>query len=272
MLAAELKPQGMYLESESGERVLLPNAKVPEGLREGDFVEVFVYLDSEDRPVATTEKPYVEANHFAVLKVKDVNDFGAFLDWGLDKDLLLPYKQQLGGDLRPGDACVIYAILDERSGRLVATEKLRRFFEKDISDLRVGQKVSIAVYEMTERYADCLINLRSPGRLFFHADEEPIYIGDVLDGYIEEIREDGKITLSRFPVGYNTVISHGTRLLQELQASGGFLPYSDNTAPEQIREHFGLSKKAFKKLIGSLFREGKIVIQDDGIYLKKRKS
>lgn len=264
-------PQGFYLETEQGERVLLPGSKAPVGLKVGDFIDAFIYLDSEDRPIATTETPLVEANHFAVLEVKDVNSIGAFLDWGLDKDLLLPYKQQLGGELRKGDKCVIYALVDQKSGRLVATEKLRRFFETDISELRVGQKVSLAIYEMEDSFAECLINLRSYGRLYLHKNEERLYIGDQIDGYIEDIRPDGKITLSRFPVGYNTVRSHDAGLLRELKEAGGFLPYGDKTPPEEIQEHFGLSKKAFKKLIGGLFREGKIVIQDNGIALPSNK-
>lgn len=265
--AEERMPQGVYVETDHGDRILLPNSKVPEDLEIGDELDVFVYLDSEDRLIATTEQPLVEANHFAVLEVKDVNRVGAFLDWGLDKDLFLPYKQQLGGELRPGDKCVIFALEDERSGRLVATEKLRNFLETDISDLRVGQKVSLAVYEMDDNWADCLINLRSGGRLFIHPGEERLYIGDIIDGYIEEIRDDGKITLSRFPVGYNSVRTHDNGILQELKENGGFLPYGDHTAPEEIQAHFGLSKKAFKKLIGGLFRDGKIVIEEAGIRL-----
>lgn len=267
MKATEEKPQGFYLETAFGDRILLPRAKVPDHLKVGDSLEAFVYLDSEDRLVATTEKPLAEAGHFAVLEVKDVNSMGAFLDWGLDKDLLLPYKQQLGDDLRPGDKCVVYVLMDERSGRLVATEKIKSFIEKDISDLSVGKKVSLAVYEVTETYADCLINLRSGGRLFFQSNEEKLYIGDILDGYIENIREDGKISLSKFPVGYNTLRTHDASLLRELRAAGGFLPYGDHTPKEEIQTHFGLSKKAFKKLIGGLFREGKIIIRDEGIFL-----
>ena len=266
-IVKEEKPQGFYLETEQGERVLLPGSKAPSNLKVGDFLDAFMYLDSEDRLVATTETPLVEANHFAVLEVKEVNAVGAFLDWGLDKDLLLRYKQQLGGELRKGDKCVIYALIDQKSGRLVATEKLKRFFETDISELRVGQKVSLAIYEMEESYAECLINLRSYGRLYLHAGEEKLYIGDQIDGYIEDIRPDGKITLSRFPIGYNTVRTHDASILKELQENGGFLPYGDKTPPEKIQEHFGLSKKAFKKLIGGLFREGKIIIQENGIAL-----
>jgi hypothetical protein len=158
-------------------------------------------------------------------------------------------------------------MIDQKSGRLVATEKLKRFFETDISELRVGQKVSLAIYEMEESYVECLINLRSYGRLYLHAGEENLYIGDQIDGYIEDIRPDGKITLSRFPIGYNTVRTHDASILKELQENGGFLPYGDKTPPEKIQEHFGLSKKAFKKLIGGLFREGKIIIQENGIAL-----
>lgn len=266
----ERLPQGFYVETEQGDRVLLPNSKAPEGLELGEVIDAFIYLDSEDRPVATTETPLVEVNHFAVLEVTDVNRVGAFLDWGLDKDLFLPYKQQLGGELRPGDKCVVYVLEDARSGRLVATEKLKSFLETDISALQIGQKVRLAVYEVFETYAECLVNLRSGARLYLHPGEDALYIGDELDGYIEDIRSDGKITVSRFPVGYNTVRSHGSELMRLLRENGGKLPYGDHTAPEVIQEKFGLSKKAFKKLIGGLFKEGKIQITEAGIELPKR--
>lgn len=267
----ERLPQGFYVETEQGDRVLLPNSKAPEDLEIGEELDAFIYLDSEDRPVATTETPLVEVNHFAVLEVTDVNRVGAFLDWGLDKDLFLPYKQQLGGELRPGDKCVVYVLEDARSGRLVATEKLKSFLETDVSALAVGQKVRLAVYEVFEHYAECLVNLRSGARLYLHPGEDALYIGDELDGYIEDIRDDGKLTVSRFPVGYNTVRTHGSELLRLLRENGGKLPYGDHTAPEVIQEKFGLSKKAFKKLIGGLFKEGKIQITESGIELAKRR-
>lgn len=267
----ERLPQGFYVETEQGDRVLLPNSKAPEDLEIGEELDAFIYLDSEDRPVATTETPLVEVNHFAVLEVTDVNRVGAFLDWGLDKDLFLPYKQQLGGELRPGDKCVVYVLEDARSGRLVATEKLKSFLETDVSALAVGQKVRLAVYEVFEHYAECLVNLRSGARLYLHQGEDALYIGDELDGYIEDIRDDGKLTVSRFPVGYNTVRTHGSELLRLLRENGGKLPYGDHTAPEVIQEKFGLSKKAFKKLIGGLFKEGKIQITESGIELAKRR-
>lgn len=266
----ERLPQGFYVETEYGDRVLLPNSKAPEDLKIGDVIDAFIYLDSEDRPVATTETPLAEVNHFAVLEVTDVNRVGAFLDWGLDKDLFLPYKQQLGGELRPGDKCVVYVLEDSRSGRLVATEKLKSFLEPDISALQIGQKVRLAVYEVFETYAECLVNLRSGARLYLHPGEDALYIGDELDGYIEDIRSDGKLTVSRFPVGYNTVRTHGSQLMRMLREAGGKLPYGDHTAPELIQEKFGLSKKAFKKLIGGLFKEGKIAITESGIELPKQ--
>ncbi|WP_290744384.1 CvfB family protein [Fibrobacter sp. UBA4309] len=258
-------PQGFYLELETGGRILLPGNKNQFTLQEGEIVDVFVYMDSEDRPIATLDRPFAQVDEFAVLEVKDVNNIGAFLDWGLNKDLFLPYKQQLG-ELRRGDKCVVYILKDEKSGRLVATEKIKSFIDTDTSELHVGQRVELAAYEVTPDYVDFLVDYRYTGRLMVTRGMGRIYIGDTMPGYIQRFTGDGKITLNLTPVGYKGIMNSESpnAILQKLEEAGGFLPYGDHSDPEAIREEFGISKKTFKKILGTLFREGKIVIEDDG--------
>lgn len=267
----DVKPQGFYLEVESGGRVLLPGSKAPEGLQEGDELEVFIYVDNEGRPIATIQKPYATVGEFAVLEVKDVNEVGAFLDWGLDKDLFLPYKQQLG-KLLPGDRCVVYILEDERTARIVATEKIKAFIDRDTRDLHISQKVDLAVYDVAEDYVDFLVNYRYTGRLHLNSFiQDTFEIGYCGVGYIQNIREDGGLSISLKPVGYHATMDAADDIIQKLEEAGGSLPYSDNSSPEEIQQEFGVSKKAFKKIIGGLFRQGRIFIGNDGIRLAPKK-
>lgn len=263
-----IMPQGYYLELETGGRVLLPGNRDEFSLEEGEILDVFVYMDSEDRPIATLQKPYAQAGEFAVLEVKDVNRVGAFLDWGLNKDLFLPYKQQLG-ELQRGDRCVVYVLLDDKSNRLVATEKIKSFIDTDTSELHVGERVELAAYEVTPDYVDFLVNYRYTGRLLVAPGTKRIYIGDTMPGYIQRFTNDGKITLNLSPVGYKGLMKSDSpnAVLRKLSEAGGFLPYGDHTDPETIQREFGMSKKTFKKILGTLYREEKILIQDDGIRL-----
>ena len=260
-----IMPQGYYLELETGGRVLLPGKKEEFTLEEGEVLDVFVYMDSEDRPIATLDKPYATVGEFAVLEVKDVNRYGAFLDWGLNKDLFLPFKQQLG-ELRRGDRCVVFILEDEKSNRIVATEKIKSFIDTDTSELHVGQKVQLAAYEVTRDHIDFLVDYRYTGRLIVNPGMPRIYIGDTMAGYIQRFTEDGKITLNLTPVGYKGLVKSESpaAILKKLEEAGGFLPYGDHSDPEVIRREFNMSKKTFKKLLGMLFREGKIVLGDDG--------
>lgn len=264
----EIAPQGYYLELESGDRVLLPGNRDKFTLEEGEILDVFVYTDSEDRPIATLEKPYAQVGEFAVLDVKDVNRFGAFLDWGLNKDLFLPFKQQLG-ELQRGDRCVVFILVDDKSNRIVATEKIKSFLDPDTSDLHVGQRVQLAAYEVTRDHVDFLVDYRYTGRLMLTPGMERIYIGDTMPGFIQRFTADGKITLNLAPVGYKGLMKSDSpaAILRKLEEAGGRLPYGDHTDPEIIRQEFGMSKKTFKKLLGTLFRDGKIYIEEDRISL-----
>ncbi|MCQ2103250.1 MAG: S1-like domain-containing RNA-binding protein [Fibrobacter sp.] len=264
----EITPQGYYLELESGDRILLPGNREKFTLEEGEILDVFVYTDSEDRPIATLEKPYAQVGEFAVLDVKDVNRFGAFLDWGLNKDLFLPFKQQLG-ELQRGDRCVVFILVDDKSNRIVATEKIKSFLDPDTSELHVGQRVQLAAYEVTKDHVDFLVDYRYTGRLMLTPGMERIYIGDTMPGFIQRFTADGKITLNLSPIGYKGLMKSDSpaAILRKLEEAGGSLPYGDHTDPEVIRQEFGMSKKTFKKLLGTLFRDGKIYIEEDGISL-----
>lgn len=260
-----IMPQGYYLELETGGRVLLPGNKDQFTLEEGEIIDVFVYMDSEDRPIATLQKPLAQVGEFAVLTVKDVNRVGAFLDWGINKDLMLPYKQQLG-ELQKGDRCVVYVLEDELSGRLVATEKIKSFLDQDTSELHLGQKVQLAAYEVTPSYIDFLVDYRYTGRLMVTKTTPRIYIGDTMAGYIQRFTEDGKITLNLTPVGYKGIMHSESpaAVLAKLQEAGGYLPFGDHSSPEEIRDVFNMSKKTFKKILGTLYREGRIILEEDG--------
>jgi len=267
----EKLPQGFYVETQDGkDRVLLPTSKAPKNLEIGDEINLFVYLDNEARPIATTQKTKACVGEFAVLRVKDVNDAGAFLDWGLDKDLILPYNNQLG-ELQKGDSCVVWVFIDEKSGRISSTEKLRKHFDRDVSELKEGMEVSLIAYDFQEeRCIDFMINKRWTGRLYCNPAGTGLRIGDFCTGYIHSIKEDSLIALSLSPIGFDSLVEkHNDALLAALKENNGFLPYSDNSPPEEIRTKFGMSKKGFKKLAGALWKQGIVELSPEGIKLVK---
>jgi predicted RNA-binding protein (virulence factor B family) len=265
----EKLPQGFYVETQDGkDRVLLPISKAPKNLEIGDEINLFIYLDNEARPIATTQKTKACVGEFAVLRVKDINDAGAFLDWGLDKDLILPYNNQLG-ELQKGDSCVVRVFIDEKSGRISSTEKLRKHFDRDVSELKEGMEVSLIAYDFQEeRCIDFMINKRWTGRLYCNPASTGLRIGDFCTGYIHSIKEDSLIALSLSPIGFDSLVEkHNDALLAALKENNGFLPYSDNSPPEEIRAKFGMSKKGFKKLAGALWKQGIVELSPEGIKL-----
>jgi len=264
-------PQGFYVETKEGkDRVLLPKTKAPKNLNIGDEINLFIYLDNEARPIATTQKTKACVDEFAVLRVKDINDAGAFLDWGLDKDLILPYNNQLG-ELQKNDTCVVRIFIDEKSGRLSSTEKLRRYFDRDVSELKEGMEVSLIAYDFEEeRHIDFIINKRWTGRLYCNPVNTGLHIGDFCTGYIHSIKEDSMIALSLSPIGFDALVDkHQEALLKALKDNNGFLPFSDDSSPEEIRKNFGMSKKGFKKLAGTLWKQGVVELSPEGIKLVK---
>lgn len=256
-------PMGLILGSAEDE-VLLPTRYVPEGTSPGDVVDVFLYTDSEDRPIATTEQPLAQADEFACLRVVSAGQVGAFLDWGLPKDLLLPHRSQLHR-VRPGQQLVVRVSCDPVSGRPVATAKIERFLEPPPPDLRPGQAVSLLVYEQTDLGCKAIVDDRFGGLLYREPGSDPIEVGATVAGYVQRIRPDGRVDLTLSPTGQAGIDDARETLLQALLAAGGRLELGDRSDPEEIRRALGLSKKAFKRAAGALYRERRIRIGDSSI-------
>lgn len=257
---------GLFLSDESGEEVLLPSKFTPETFELGDQLEVFCYLDNEERPVATTQNPLITRDTFAALKVAEVNQFGAFLDWGLEKHLLVPFREQTKPMIE-GQRYVVYCYLDPKSSRLVASTRLDRFLDNSQLEVERLQEVDLLVTRETQLGFEVAVNNRHKGLIFrdqVHRDLQP---GDRLTGYVKEIRPDQKLDITLEPFGYRKLEPAALRILEELKQHGGTLPLTDKSPPEAIRERLQMSKKVFKKGIGILYRERKIDLRPDGIVL-----
>jgi len=258
-------PMGMILGGPTDE-VLLPSRQVPDGTSPGDTLEVFLYTDSEDRPIATTEKPLVEADEFASLRVVSVDSNGAFLDWGLPKDLLLPFRSMLH-PVHPEERVVVRVLCDSISRRPVATSRVERFLEPPDDRLREGQAVQLLVYEETDLGKKAIVEGRFGGLLYAQSDGPDLEVGESGTGYIERIRADDKIDLTLTPRGKAAIDDSRAILLEALEKAGGRLELNDHSEPERIRQTLGLSKKAFKRALGVLYRERRIRIADSSIEL-----
>ncbi len=256
---------GLYLASDEGE-ILLPRKSVPGNPEVGSSLDVFVYTDSEDRLIATTSHPHAMVGEFAGLRVKDVNRVGAFLDWGLDKDLFVPFREQLD-PMTAGQSYLVRVCLDEVTQRVIATSKLRRFLNPDTSTLREGQEVHLLIGERIPAGFRAIVDGQYMGLLHENDVFEDLRIGDRREGYIRRVRDDGKLDLALQPQGYRALMATQSQILKALEEAGGFLPFTAKSDPKEIAERFGLSKKAFKKLIGGLYKARKIVISDNGIHL-----
>ncbi|GAB3496340.1 S1-like domain-containing RNA-binding protein [Spirosoma knui] len=257
---------GFFLGDEQGNDVLLPNKYVPDTLDVEDEIDVFIYTDSEDRPIATTLTPAIQRDEFASLQVVAVTSAGAFLDWGLEKDLLVPHREQ-SRPMQVGQWPVVFMYLDEETNRLVASSKINRFLDPDAGDLYVGEEVQLLAYETTDLGVNVIINNRYKGLIYANEIFRTVRPGDPLIGYIKNIRDDNRIDVSLQRTGFENVEPNARRILATLKAENGFLPLTDNSPPEQIYKTLEMSKKTFKKAIGTLYKERKIVIEEKGIRL-----
>lgn len=257
---------GFYLDGGEQE-ILLPNKYVPDNLQIEDSISVFIYRDSSDRLIATTLIPKVKVNQFAFLKVKDVNKTGAFLDWGLEKDLFVPYKEQRE-KMIAGNEYVVYCFLDERTDRLVGSTDLNTFFEKENIDLKPNQEVDLLVYKETVLGFSVVINNQYSGVVYHSDDYKKIKTGDRLKGYILKIRDDLKIDVTIRKIGLDAIEESKSLILDELKKWDGYLGLSDHSNPELIKTRLNMSKKIFKKAIGGLYKDGKIELLETGIRLK----
>ncbi|MEX0997316.1 MAG: S1-like domain-containing RNA-binding protein [Flavobacteriaceae bacterium] len=259
-------PQGLYLADEAGNEILLPNKYVPEEFKIWDTLDVFVYLDHEERPVATTLKPYINLNEFAYLRCMVVNEIGAFMEWGLEKQLFVPFKEQ-ARPMKEGNWYIVYMYLDDKTNRLVGSSKTRKHLSNEKIELQKYDKVDILVTHLTEKGANVIINQKHEGLIYIENIFEDIRTGDKMEAYIKKVRDDGKIDVVIQPEGYKSIEPNAEFIYEELKAAGGFLPLHDKTSPEEIKNQLGLSKKLFKKAIGALYKDKMISIKEDGIEL-----
>ena len=262
-------PQGFYLDGAEHGDILLPSRYVTASMKEGDTITVFIYRDSEDRLIATTERPKAIVGDFAGLKVTSVHPtVCAFLDWGLQKDLLLPYREQTK-PAQKDQTLVVQIVLDPKSERIIASARLNRWLDKQAPRYRRGQSVRLMITERTPMGLNALINESHMGLLYRDPSTAHLDPGDQLKGYIQQIRDDGKIDLTLNPDRGARVVSLSSKVMEHLESNDGFLPLNDKSSPETIRDTFGVSKKVFKQTIGNLFKEKKIVLEENGIRLLK---
>ncbi len=244
--------------------ILLPRRFVPPGTRVGDELDVFLYHDSEDRLIATTQHPLGQVGDIVPLKAVSVTNQGAFLDWGLMKDIFVPRSKQVL-PMRPGGVYIVRIYIDEQTGRVTATEKIEAFLQNENLTVQEKQQADLIVYRRTDIGYLCIIDSKHTGVLHFSDIFRNLQVGDRMKGYIKTIRPENKIDLVLDKPGYERIGGEAGKILELLEAQGGFLPYHDKSDPEDIYNFFGMSKKSFKMAIGNLFKQKIIEITDHGI-------
>jgi len=257
---------GLFLGDDEENEVLLPHRYKPETYAIGDTINVFLYLDNEERPIATTDEPLIKLNEFAYLQCSAVTKHGAFMDWGLVKQLFVPFKEQ-ARPMTKGNWYIVHLYLDELTNRLVGSSKTNKFLNNEKIEVAKYDEVSIMVSHITERGANAIINGKHKGLIYLEDIFEDIRTGDKLKAFVKKVREDNKIDLVLQAEGYKSIEPNANYLIEELKAAGGFLPFHDKTDPEIIKNELGLSKKSFKKAVGSLYKDKQITIKPDGIEL-----
>lgn len=260
----KLGPQ-IYLGTDRTGKILLADKKMPPHCEPGDSLEVFVYVDPEGHLAATTQIPLAQVGDIAWLKVVSVNYIGAFLDWGLPKDLLVPFSEQ-HHEMEVGKFYLVKVFLDEKS-RIVATTKIEQWLSEESAYFKAGQQVSLLIADQTELGVKAIVNNSHWGLLYHNELFQPVSKGQKLEGYIKQIREDHKIDLTLHQPGYGKVLSLTDRILIKLQENNGELMLSDKSSPESIYNTFGVSKKVFKQAIGALYKKKLITIDERGIRL-----
>ena len=258
---------GLYLGDEAGEEVLLPNKFCTDEMKPGGEVKVFIYRDSEDRIVATTQTPKLLIHEFALLEATAVSKVGAFMDWGLDKDLMVPFREQRQ-KMTEGRWYVVYLDLDQKTDRLYASNRIERFLNNDNISVNEGDQVDLLVMQKTDLGFNVIINNVHKGLIFDNEIFKVLAVGDKIKGYVKNIREDQKIDVTLQPTGYrNTNDANSELILKKLSDSGGYLAITDKSTPEDIYTKLGISKKAFKKSIGALYKQKVITLEPEGIKL-----
>ncbi|MFS4455746.1 S1 RNA-binding domain-containing protein [Maribacter sp. 2304DJ31-5] len=257
---------GLFLGDGHGHDVLLPNKYVPEDYEIGHAIEVFCYLDYDERPIATTLEPHIMVGEFRLLQVAEVNEFGAFMEWGLEKHLLVPFREQRI-KMKQGQWYVVHCYMDQRTGRLVGSNKLDKFLNNENLNLKEWDEVELVVIRQTDLGWETIINEKHKGLIYFNEVFKSINIGDVIPGCIKKIRKDNKIDISLQPLGSRVLEPAANKIYETLKNNGGFLKLHDKSDPEEIRDMMQMSKKTFKKGLGTLYKERKITLEKDGIAL-----
>jgi len=259
---------GLYLgkDMDAEEVVLLPHKYKPESFEIGDEIEVFIYLDYDERVIATTLEPFVLLNSFGYLRCAAVSNHGAFMEWGLEKHLFVSFKEQ-ARPMKVDNWYIVYMYLDEQTNRLAGASKTNQFLQNDNLTVKQYEEVNILVTHLTEKGANVIINGVHKGLIYIEDIFEDIRTGDRLKAYIKKIRLDNKIDVVLQTLGYKSIEPNAQFILDELKASGGFIALHDKSAPEAIKDLLGLSKKSFKRAIGSLYKDKQIIIKEDGIEL-----
>lgn len=258
---------GVYLDGEERGEILLPNEYVPKDCFPEDYLKVFVYFDSEDRIIATTEVPNIRVGEFAWMKVVSSSSVGAFLDWGLRKDLLVPFREQRDR-MEEGKSYLVYAYVDESSDRIVATAKIEKYLDNVPVEYKTGQEVDVLIARKSDMGYNVIVDNLHWGLVYRNEVFRPLKLGQKLKGYIKGIRKDDKIDITLQKKGYDRVDAIVEKILEKLEDNGGVLDVSDKTAPEIIYNLFECSKKDYKKAIGTLFKDKKIELTDTEIKLK----
>lgn len=259
---------GLFLGDDENNEVLLPNKYVPDTYEFDDPIEVFVYKDSEDRIVATTLIPKVEVYQYAYLQVNEVNRVGAFMDWGLEKDLLVPFREQ-NRPMVVGQWYVIFVYRDFASDRLVGTTKIKKTLHVTEVDLKLNQKVDVMAFEETDRGMQVIVEGKYRGIIYANETFKKIHVGDIFSCYVKHIRTDFLIDLSLERLGRGKIDSNADKILQKLEKNNGYLHLSDKSDPDEIKDELQMSKKTFKQVIGTLYKNGLITISEDSISLKR---
>lgn len=258
---------GVFLDAGEFGTTLLPKRYVPDSLELGQFIDAFLFFDSENQLAATTETPIAQVGEWGLMKVVGVNNTGAFVDWGIkDKDLLIPFSEQRAR-FKEGQTILVYVYTDKASGRIVGTTKFNKWLDKVPARYTTNQQVELLIAERSELGFKAIINGQHWGMIFPSDVFGKLFIGKKLTGYIKTVRPDGKIDLALQKIGVEKMDELSSKILAVLEKKQGFLPLSDKSSPEEIFAVFRTSKGTFKKTIGGLFKQGKISIEKEGIRL-----
>lgn len=262
------REQGLYLCDEENNEVLLPNRYVPESFMIYDEIEVFVYLDNEERLVATTDQPYIQRNEFALLRCNEINDFGAFLDFGLVKELFCPFKEQ-AFKMKVGQWYLVYCYLDDKTGRLAASSKTNRFLDNKELTVEKFDEVDLIISHPSEIGMNVIVNKKHTGLIHKSDIYKDLSIGDSLKGIVKKVRTDNKLDIVLTQIGYKNIGPNAEVIIKELEDNSGYLKLTDKSSPDDIKSVLHMSKKSFKKAVGTLYKQRVISIKEDGIYLNE---